>query len=495
MAWNSNLLIPKGEDQKPMKLEMGSIYRSTVEATVTGNVDVLVAGGGTAGCVAAIAAARNGADVLLVERQGFLGGMLTAGNAGMTKYIVHEKNQTEYRKVLAEFEKDPASVQVVGGLPMEITKRLIETGAGIGTHDAAGSYVFTAQDDFKFLLLTMMEETGVKLLLHSLVVDVIKEGDSLQGVIVENKSGRQVLLAKLFIDATGDGDVAARAGAPYVVGVAEGDLAAQAGTPLGTMQAMGVMFRMGNINMDRCFEHLFAHRDQFVPQPFALLGLDEAYEAYQKGDMMTINITGIGHRFQIYNTPLPGVFTFCCPHYYGNGLSADDLTCGEVAMMKEIRKRIVEMRSSLPGFEDAYLIDCPEICVRETRHFRGEYVLNIEDILSQRTFEDTIGRGCHPIDIQPVPEELKKYPLPHRWYFNIPYRSLLPKEVDNLLLAGRCISNTHEASGCTRPTVQCMITGEAAGTAAAMCVREGLKPLLLDTGELRQQLSGQGVVL
>jgi len=477
-----------------MSLEIGSTYTSTVEAVVAADVDVLVAGGGTAGCVAAIAAARNGANVLLVERQGFLGGMLTAGNAGLTKYIVHEKSQTEYRDVLAQFEKDPASVQVVGGLPMEITERLMESGAGIGTHGAAGSYVFTAQDDFKFLLLTMMEEAGVKLLLHSLIVDVIKEGDSIEGVIVENKSGRQVLLAKLFIDATGDGDVAARAGAPYVVGVAEDDVAAEAGTPLGTMQAMGVMFRMGNIDMDRCFEYLLAHRDQFVPQPFALLGLDEAYEAYQKGDMMTINITGIGHRFQIYNTPLPGVFTFCCPHYYGNGLSVDDLTRGEIALMREIRKRIAEMRS-LPGFEDAYLIDCPEICVRETRHFRGEYVLNIEDILSQRTFEDTIGRGCHPIDIQPIPDSLKKYPLAHRWYFNIPYRSLLPKKVDNLLLAGRCISNTHEASGCTRPTVQCMITGEAAGTAAAMCVAEGTAPLGLDMQELRQQLSAQGVIL
>ena len=478
-----------------MDLTNGSTFSSTVETTVVADVDVLVAGGGTAGCVAAIAAARNGARVLLVERQGFLGGMMTAGNAGLTKYIVHEKSQAEYREVLAQFSKDPASVQVVGGLPIEITNRLMETKAGIGTDGAAGSYVFTAQDDFKFLLLTMMEEAGVDLLLHSLVVDVIKERDSLKGVIVENKSGRQALLAKTFIDATGDGDVAARAGAPYVVGVAEGDMAAEAGTPLGTMQAMGVMFRMGNIDMDRCFEYLLDHREQFVPQPFALLGLDEAYQAYQKGDMMTINITGIGHRFQIYNTPLPGVFTFCCPHFYGSGLSVQDLTQGEIAMMKELRKRISEMKSSLPGFEEAYLIDCPEICVRETRHFHGEYVLNIEDILSQREFEDTIGKGCHPIDIQPVPDALKKYPLAARWYFNMPYRSLLPKQVDNLLLAGRCISNTHEASGCTRPTVQCMITGEAAGTAAAMCVAEGVKPLDLDTERLQQQLVAQGVIL
>ena len=478
-----------------MALHMGDVHWSTVEARVVAEAEVLVAGGGTAGSVAAIAAARNGADVLLVERRGFLGGMMTAGNAGLTKYIVHEKGQTEYREVLAELERDPAAVQMIGGLPMEITQRLMDMGAGIGTHGAAGSYVFTAQADFKYLLLTMMEEAGVRLLLHSSIVDVVREGNAVKGVVIESKSGRQVLLGEVLIDATGDGDVAALSGAPYVIGVAEGDVAADAGTSLGSMQAMGIMFRMGNIDMERCFEHLLEHREQFGPQPFALLGLDEAYNAFQRGDMMTINITGIGHRFQIYNTPIPGVFIFCCPHFYGNGLSVEDLTQGEIVMMHEIRKRVGEMKASLPGFEDAYLLDCPELCVRETRHFRGEYVLDIEDILSQRAFEDTIGRGCHPIDIQPIPDSLKTHPLPRRWYFNIPYRCLLPKQVDNLLLAGRCISNTHEASGCTRPTVQCMVTGEAAGTAAAMCVAERTAPLALDPRRLREQLASRGVIL
>jgi ribulose 1,5-bisphosphate synthetase/thiazole synthase len=478
-----------------VNLTVGQIYKSAVETEVIARADVLVAGGGTAGAVAAIAAARNGADVLLVERRGFLGGMMTGGNAGLTKYIVHEKSQAEYRQVLAELERDPAAVQVIGGLPMEITRRLMDGGAGIGTHGAAGSYVFTSQSEFKYLLLEMMAEAGVRLMLHSLIVDAIVEEGTIRGVVVESKSGRQALLAQTAIDATGDGDVAARAGAPFVVGVAEGDLATQAGTPEGSMQAMGVMFRVGNVDMQRCFEYLLAHRDQSAPQPFALLGLDEAYEAFRRGDMMTINITGIGHRFQIYNTPLSGVFTFCCPHYYGSGLSVEDLTAGEIAMMVEIRKRVSDMKAALPGFEEAVLLDCPEICVRETRHFRGKYVLDIEDILSQRKFADGIGRGCHPIDIQPIPDALKKYPLAHRWSFEIPYRCLLPKAVENLLLAGRCISNTHEASGCTRPTVQCMVTGEAAGTAAAMCVQQDVRPRDLDATRLRERLVAQGVVL
>ena len=478
-----------------MKLKVGSTYTSTVEARIVDEADVLVAGGGTAGPVAAIAAARNGARVLLVERRGFLGGMMTGGNAGLTKYIVHESSQAEYRAVLAELAANPSSVQVVGGIPMEITRRLMDMGAAIGTSNVAGSYVFTAQAEFKWLLLAMMEEAGVKLLLHSLIVDIIREGDLIRGVVTESKSGRQAVLAKVFVDATGDGDVASKAGAPYEAGVGPADLAARDGTPLGTMQPMGVMFRVGNVDMVRCFGYLMNHPEQFGVQHFALLGLREAHESFIRGDMMTFRITGIGHSFQLYNTPIPGVFTICCPSAEGSGLSVDDLTKGELVLVSEVRRRVAAMRESVPGFENAYLLDCPEIGVRETRHIQGEYVLNIEDVLSQREFPDSIGRGCHPIDIRPIPDSLRKRPLAHRWYFNIPYRCLVAKNCDNLLLAGRNISNTHEAAGCTRPTVQCMVTGEAAGTAAAMCVKDGVAPRSLDTHRLRERLGDQGVIL
>ena len=476
-------------------LKVGETYTTTVEATVAYEADVVIAGGGTAGIVAAIAAARNGADVLLVERRGFLGGMMTAGNAGLTKYIVHEKTAEEYREVLTQLATNPGAVQVIGGIPMEITKRLIKEGAALGTDGTAGSYVFTAQEEFKWLLLTMMEEAGVRLLLHSLIVDVVKEGDSVRGIVVENKSGRQILLTRMVVDATGDGDVAAKAGEHFVVGVGPDDLGAKHGTPLGTLQNMGMMFRMGNVNLERCLEYLKEHPDQFVMQSCAMLGLDEAYEAFRKGDMMTILVGGIGHRFQIYNSPLPGVITCCCPSFNGSGLSVEDLTQGEIALAKELQKRVADMKTHLPGFEDAFLLDAPEIGVRETRHVHGEYILGIEDVFSTQEFPDTIGRGCHPIDISPIPEELQKHPLPPRWYFNIPYRSLVAKITDNLLLAGRCISSTREAAGCTRPTVQCMVTGEAAGVAAAMCLVDDVKPRDLNTDLLRRKLTDQEVIL
>ena len=443
------------------KLKIGDTYKSKAEASVVDEVDVLVAGGGT---------------------------------AGLTKYIVHEKSQSEYRKVVAELATNPSSVQVVGGIPMEITKRLLDMKAAVGTDGTAGSYVFTSSEDFKWLLLTMVEEAGVKLLLHSLIVGVIKEDNTVKGIIVENKSGRQAILADIFVDTTGDGDVAARSGVPFVVGAGPEDLSAKAGIPLQRMQPMGVMFRVGNVDMERCFEYLKIHPDKFRVQNFALMGLDEAYESFKKGEMMTIEITVIDQIFQIYNTPLSGVFIFCCPCYSGNGLSVKDLTQGEISLVKEVRKQVADMKKVLPGFENAYWLDCPQICVRETRHIKGEYKLNIEDIYSSRKFKDTIGKGCHPIDIEPIPETIKKRSL-SRWYFNIPYRCLVPKQIDNMLVAGRCISATREASGCTRATVQCMVTGEATGTAAAMCVKQNVKPRDLNIDELRKKLIDEGVVL
>ena len=260
-------------------------------------------------------------------------------------------------------------------------------------------------------------------------------------------------------------------------------------------RCMGTMFRMGNVDLERCFQYLRDHMDQFRVQRCALLDFDQAYRAFARGDMMTINVAGLGFSMQIYNLPLPGVVTLCCPCHEGSGLSVEDLTEAEIAIANDIRQRVLKIKSALPGFEEAYLLDAPEIGVRETRHIVGEYLLTIEDILSDQKFEDAIGRGCHPIDTSPVPKLLREKPLPHRWSFSIPYRSLVPQEIDNLLIAGRCISQTHEASGCTRTTVQCMITGEAAGAAAAMSVQRGSRPRCLDVAALQDVLTAGGVVL
>ena len=466
-----------------------------VTAPVVEEVDVLVAGGGSAGVVAAIAAARAGARTLLAERRGFLGGMMTGGNAGLTNFIVHQKSQAVQREIVSALADDRGSVQIVGGIPMEIAERLLASSDAVGTEGTAGSYVFTSQVAFKWLLMDLVEEAGAELMLHSLASDVVLGDGSLRGVLFETKDGPVAVLAKAVVDATGDGDIAAKAGCEAVLGVGPDDLAARHDpAQLGSMSAMGVMYRVGNVDLERCFEHLEAHPEQFSVQALALYSLEDAAARFRRGEMVTMVVRGREVGLQVYNSPAPGVVTLCCPCFEGNGLSWRDLTRAELTMRDVIRKQVADVRH-LPGFEKCWVMDCPEIGVRETRHVRGEYVLTVEDVLAGRDFPDSIGRGAHTVDSHGVPLEVKRREVPRNWSFRIPYRCLVPLGVDGLLVAGRCASFTHEAFGCARPTVQCMVTGEAAGVAAAMCAARGVRPRALPATDLRDRLQAQGVVL
>jgi hypothetical protein len=188
----------------------------------------------------------------------------------------------------------------------------------------------------------------------------------------------------------------------------------------------------------------------------------------------------------------------CCPCVKNiDGCNVEDLTHAEIIMADMVKRWVDRISSTIPGFENIFLLDCPQMGIRETRHIQGEYLLNIMDIYEQKDFEDSIGRGGHPIDAWPRPEWLNdpETAYPPRWSFKIPYRCLVAKGKNNLLLAGRCISTTHEAFGCIRPTVQCMITGEAAGTAAALCIRENSFPKALDAKLLCNTLKNNGVRL
>ena len=246
----------------------GEVVTATVPAKVIDEVDVLVAGGGTAGVIAAMAAGRQGARTLLVESTGVLGGMMTKGNAGLTKYTAHEKAPAEYRALMNTLKDDPASSQIVGGITMEMTRRLVAAGAGLATDGEPGTYVFTDPEDFKWLLLEMLQEAKVRLLFHSMIVDAVKEGDTVRGVVIESKSGREIILAKVVIDCTGDGDVAARAGAPFQLGSGPDDLVTQHGVPENTLQTMGVMFRMANIDLAKTLESTREMASRFRVQGF-----------------------------------------------------------------------------------------------------------------------------------------------------------------------------------------------------------------------------------
>ena len=480
-------------------LTSGSDYVQEVRAKVLERYDVVVAGGGTAGVIAALAAARGGARTMLIENRGFLGGMLTDGNAGITMFQKFSGKDEEHEKDLATLATNPSELHVAEGIPMEITKRLLKARHALGNEGTVGAYLFTSSENFKRVLVEMMEESGVKVRLHTMLVDVVKSGSTVEGVVLESKSGREIVPAGIFIDCTGDGDLCARAGAAYTVGVTAKDVCASP-DKIGEMHPMGVMFKVGNVDFERAFAALKAGSpDYFFPrQQFARFSYDEAYARYRKGEMSTFVIrrkSGQPRRIQVYVLPDKGVACLGCPSIpKRDGCNADDLSKSECDLAKIIAKWMNGIRE-IPGFEKMFLLQVPEMGVRETRHIQGDYLLELMDIYKQKAFPDCIGFGAHPIDTVPRPEWLRDpaTSYPPRWHFQIPYRSLLVKDLSNTLVAGRCISATHEAFGCIRPTVQCMVIGEAAGTAAALAVKKGVMPRDLGYDELRAELKRRGV--
>ena len=488
-------------------LKVGDKIRQEVSCEVVGEYDVVVCGGGTAGCAAAIAAARGGARVALLEASAFLGGMLTEGNAGLTNYVYHGKDSESQTKITERLRRDSRTAQIVGGIPLEFANRLIEKGSALGTAGTASTYVYTDCQEFKILLFEMMREAGVEVFLHSPICDVIVEVGVLVGVVTHTKLGRRAYTARQFIDATGDGDVAALSGVPFVLGVGEDDSVYKNGQmKLGDQQAIGAMFRIGGVDFDKYVLHIKNHPEEYKPTRAGQMTLDEFLRAYDAGEM--INSLGLmGNRwFQIYNYPQNGIMVGCVatPKSYGNygnyvsknGLEVKDLTLMEYDIMIEARNMVRELKDNVPGFENAFVLDTPRAGVRETRHIVGEYRLNIVDILNRVEFPDAIGKGSHPIDVGPLPVEVKNFKKPDEWSFDIPYRCMIPKNVENLLVAGRCASATREAYGCIRSTAQCMVLGEAAGTATAILVRDNVERTRdISIEKLKSTLKNNGVIL
>ncbi len=466
---------------------------SEIEAIAT--PEVLVVGGGPAGVAAALAAAETGADCLLLEASGRLGGMMTRGNAGLTNSIFHHKDPEAQRAITAALAAAPDAVRIVGGLPKRIMDRALGEGIAVGAHRTEGSYVFTAPAEFNWMLMDLCEENRVKVLLHAFCIDALCDGKRIRGAVIQGKQGAQAVVARRVIDASGDGDVAARAGAPFVVGIGPGDKAFEAAPEhAGKMGALGVMYRIGNVNLGKALAWMAENPGHFAPQGLAKYSLQDARAFLERGEMVTFMARGERFSLQVYNSPQSGVVTLCCPCFSGNGLKLTDLTRAEFAMRDRIREQLADVRR-IPGFERCILLDVPEIGVRETRHIRGEHLLTVDDLLERRKFPDSIGRGSHTIDTDHVPREILERDLGDDWAFQIPYRCLVPLEVENLLVAGRCASFSHEAFGAARTTVQCMIMGEAAGVAAALSLRAQTTPRRLPYKMLAAELRRRGVRL
>lgn len=438
--------------------------------------DVVVLGGGPAGITAAVSAARNGASTLLVERYGFLGGMSTA--ALVYPWMTFHS---------------AAGEQVIKGVAQEIIDRLQERGGSPGhLRDTIGfTYSLTPYhpEVYKVVAFEMLQESGADVLLHTSAIDVAAENERIQSVTLYNKSGIQTAQGKFYIDATGDADIASRAGALWEQGNAQRKV-----------QPMTMKFRMKGVRLDRVKQYILEHRDQF-------------YEKTLFDQLNELPLTSVSGFFGLWeranlSIPREGVLFFTGPGADEvlvnvsrvTGLdptNAADLTKAEL----EGRKQVLELerffQDYIPGFEQASISEVgSQIGVRETRRVTGHYVLNGYDVLDARRFPDVIARSGYPIDIHnPEGKGITANFIREGGAYDIPYRSIVPQKVTNLLLAGRCISTTHEAQATTRLTPSCMAIGQAAGTAAALAVSLNCSNIDVPIRALQQRLIEQGAEL
>jgi len=436
---------------------MKTIFEPAREIEILNEYDVVVAGGGPAGVCAGIASARAGRKTLLVEQFNCLGGMATVG--------LHQK--------IAVYHGSGGTPEIAGGIPKEIADRT--------TKDHQADYrrngLYVEIEEFKLLLDRMAEECGLELLYHSQVSEAIADGADVGGVILNNKSGRFAALAKVTIDCTGDGHVAFKAGCRMMHGRSED----------GKMQPVTLMYRVGGVDWPRA--------ERYCGEDAGLR--DFCRKAAEEGLMRPWQSMIMGF-WWIPSRPDQVNVNFT--HMHLDGASAFDLTLASIEGRKQVREAVQAMRALVPGFEKSYLIDTAAyVGIRETRRIYGEYVLDVEDIKNQTIFEDSIGLGAAFVDIHnvegPGMDKKSGYNLPAGGYYSIPYRTLIPEKVENLLVAGRCHSATHEAAGSTRWMTQCMIMGQAAGTAAALAIEDGIKPRLVGISRLKERLNKDGVIL
>jgi hypothetical protein len=411
---------------------IGKFQEPAKEIDVCGDYDVVVVGGGCAGFPAAIAAARNGAKTLIVERFPFFGGTATAS---LMANIVGFRNQVE-----------PDDLQTTKGIGEELMLELIADGAAVKSRNAYPSrqrsdtkgdlsynYAYDTER-FKYIALKMVREAGVDILFHTWFADVIKDGESrLRGIIVENKSGRQAVFARIVIDASGDGDVAFRAGVPFW----------QTRKDEAPRLMDCLMYKIGGFPAD-------------TTAPGCLQG-------------ETMVVWG----------PSPGP---------ADASDAVELTEEEIKVRLAVYDDLEEKKKKHPDLADAYVVDTGTLIgIRQTRFFEGDYVLTGEDVLEGREFEDSIAMAANPI----IHYYGYRRFLEHEGY-QIPYRALLPKKVDNLYVVGRCMSSDQRAYESWRAMAHILAIGEAAGVAAALCVKTKRDPRDLDVKKLQKILIEQG---
>jgi len=416
--------------------------------------EVLVIGGGSAGVAAAVSAARQGASVVLAERGGFLGGAMTAATLGGICGL--------YSLV------DGQPVQRVWGFAEEVRDRLERAG---GTNGPL-PWLNTASlpyDLFKLksVLDDLVAEPRLKVLYHAQLIDVTTEDGRVREAVFRGRSEAFAIRADRFIDCTGDAELTALAGG----GVSfDPD----------NLQFPSAMFTMGGVDTTRALQIRREDLHRYFESALA-----DGYDVPRTaGGLYSIH-DGIVH-LNITKVSIDGRSP--------NTLDPVDLSKAEQLGRQQIRTYLDIFRKYVPGYEKAFVIDCgSELGVRETRRIQGEYRLTREDVLDERRFDDAIAVNCWPIEDHGSGRKTKWVWLTPGGYCQIPYRALLPQKLENVLVAGRCLSSSHDAQASLRVTANCFSMGQAAGIAAAMADREGMHAV--DMSTLQHRLESQGQIL
>lgn len=440
-----------------------------IECNIEEKYDVVVCGGGPAGFSAALYAARNGAKVALVEQMGYLGGTATVNGVNVFTFGYHDGQRF-----------------VMGGMFKEIYQELLRRDAII-PHWQRGWEPFN-METYKLILEDLLKEAGVDVYLESTLVAVEMEEGRIAQILLNTLKGCIALEAKQFIDATGDGHLAMLAGIPYEIG-RESD---------GAVQPYTLMFFVGGVDFEIIKEYNRDH-SWLTDDGRTFIngnGFRSFIEQANADGLDYIPKKTIG---SMYNIPwLPGVVGINFGRIFADTTLDprrlfEDSHIGRL----QVQQGVEILQKYVPGFADCYLIESsPKVGRRESRRIKGLYTMTGEDIRQQRQFDDVIAQACYQIDIHgPTDTSFQLVTIPEGTHYDIPYRCLVPCECDNLLVAGRCVSATHEALAAIRVQPICMAMGQAAGTAAAMCALEDKRPADLNVRSLQKKLVEQDAIL
>ena len=446
------------------------------------SADVVVVGGGPAGMCAAIAAAREGVRVILVEQGAFCGGMATRGLVGPFMTCYDAKGET----------------MIIRGLFEEIVERMVVRGFAIHPAEVHGGTAFTSwikvghehvtpfePEGLKLIMDEMLTEAGVKILYHTNFLRPILENNTITGVLVSSKRGLEIIKGTVVIDCTGDGDVACRSGVPYEMGNEE----------LNLMQPATMFFHISNVDLDaveadiQANIHNFYRKDGVNYRSFHW----RVTQARENGDW-NLKRVSIG----LFRMPKPDEWCVNTSRIMGvDSTDNESLTNAEIVGRQQAQEILHFLQKYVPGCENAKIKSTgSHIGIRESRHIQGDYRLTAEDLLDSKVPEDSILLAANSVDVHGRfgPTSNEYVPIKGD-YYGVPYRCLVPKGVEQLLIAGRCVSADSTAAGAIRVMPPCMGMGQAAGTAAALAVKEGTTVRSVDAQNLRQVLKNRGAYL